>query len=243
MGSGSSPFQAPPTPASALISPNTPRSDCPPDACHHHHEGAPEPPPCFENAGWSPVNLPNALTVVRIFLVPLLMVFLIANARPSNYPAVAIFLAAVFTDWLDGFLARSRKQVTTLGQLLDPVADKLLIAAALISFVQVGRVPAWVVVLVVGRDIAVTGLRGIAASQGILIPASSLGKYKMVAEVMAVTFLMLDLGLHPLGDRSVTLGHLFLGVAVVLGIASGVGYFLRFWRQMGFERKGLSGGG
>jgi len=183
------------------------------------------------------VNLPNALTVVRIFLVPLLMVFLIANARPNNYPAVAIFLAAVLTDWLDGFLARRRKQVTTLGHLLDPIADKLLIAAALISFVQVGTVPAWVVVLVVGRDIAVTGLRGIAASQGLIIPASNLGRYKMFAEVMAVTFLMLDFGLHPFWVRSVTLGHLFLGAAVVLGIVSGVDYFLRFWRQMGFEGK------
>jgi CDP-diacylglycerol--glycerol-3-phosphate 3-phosphatidyltransferase len=166
------------------------------------------------------------------------MVFLIANARPNNYPAVAIFLAAVFTDWLDGFLARSRKQVTTLGQLLDPIADKLLIAAALISFVQVGRVPAWVVVLVVGRDIAVTGLRGIAASQGLIISASRLGRYKMVAEVMAVTFLMLDVSLHPLGGRSATLGYLFLSVAVTLGIISGAGYFLRFWKQMGLGRKG-----
>lgn len=183
------------------------------------------------------MNLPNALTVLRIFLVPLLMVFLIAHARPNNYPAVAIFLAAVFTDWLDGFLARSRGQVTTVGQLLDPIADKLLIAAALISLVQVGRVPAWVVVLVVGRDIAVTGLRGIAASQRLVIPASRLGRYTMTTEVMAVTLLMLDLSLHSFGGRSVSLGLLLLGVAVILGIVSGVDHFLRFWRQMGFEGK------
>ena len=104
------------------------------------------------------MNLPNTLTLVRIFLVPFLVVFLIANA-PPNYPAAAIFLAAVLTDWLDGRIARSRRQVTTLGQLLDPIADKLLIAAALISLVEIGRVPAWVVTVIIGRDIAITGLR------------------------------------------------------------------------------------
>lgn len=184
------------------------------------------------------MNLPNALTIARIFLVPLLMVFLIARARSNNYPAVAIFLAAILTDWLDGFFARRRKEATTLGRLLDPIADQLLIAAALISLVQIGRAPAWVVVLIVGRDIAITGLRGIAASQGLVISTSSLGRYTMVAEVMAVTLLMLDVGL-PLSDgRSVIVGHLLLGMAVLLGIASGIGDFLQFWHQMGFEEKG-----
>jgi len=171
------------------------------------------------------VNLPNTLTLVRIFLVPFLVIFLIGSADTRNYPAAAIFLAAVFTDWLDGRIARSRRQVTTLGQLLDPIADKLLIAAALISLVEIGRVSAWVATVIIGRDIAITGLRGIAASQGLIIAASQLGKYKMAAEVIAVILLILDP--RPL------MGRFAVGVAVVLSVVSGIDYFARFWRQLG----------
>jgi len=171
------------------------------------------------------VNLPNTLTLVRIFLVPFLVIFLIGSADTRNYPAAAIFLAAVFTDWLDGRIARSRRQVTTLGQLLDPIADKLLIAAALISLVEIGRVSAWVATVIIGRDIAITGLRGIAASQGLIIAASQLGKYKMAAEVIAVILLILDP--RPL------MGGFAVGVAVVLSVVSGIDYFARFWRQLG----------
>ena len=171
------------------------------------------------------MNLPNTLTLVRIFLVPFLVIFLIGSADTRNYPAAAIFLAAVFTDWLDGRIARSRRQVTTLGQLLDPIADKLLIAAALISLVEIGRVSAWVATVIIGRDIAITGLRGIAASQGLIIAASQLGKYKMAAEVIAVILLILDP--RPL------MGRFAVGVAVVLSVVSGIDYFARFWRQLG----------
>jgi CDP-diacylglycerol--glycerol-3-phosphate 3-phosphatidyltransferase len=171
------------------------------------------------------VNLPNTLTLVRIFLVPFLVIFLIASADTRNYPAAAIFLAAVFTDWLDGRVARSRKQVTTLGQLLDPIADKLLIAAALISLVEIGRVSAWVATVIIGRDIAITGLRGIAASQGLIIAASQLGKYKMAAEVIAVILLILD--------PRPFMGGFAVGVAVGLSVVSGIDYFARFWRQLG----------
>lgn len=171
------------------------------------------------------MNLPNTLTLGRIFLVPFLVIFLIGSADTRNYPAAAIFLAAVFTDWLDGRIARSRRQVTTLGQLLDPIADKLLIAAALISLVEIGRVSAWVATVIIGRDIAITGLRGIAASQGLIIAASQLGKYKMAAEVIAVILLILDP--RPL------MGGFAVGVAVVLSVVSGIDYFARFWRQLG----------
>lgn len=180
------------------------------------------------------MNLPNTLTLVRIFLVPFLVVFLIANA-PPNYPAVAIFLAAVLTDWLDGRIARSRGQVTTLGQLLDPIADKLLIAAALISLVEIGRVPAWVVTVIVGRDIAVTGLRGIAASQGLIIAASQLGKYKMVTEVIAVSLLILDSGVSRLPGLPLSLGGIAIGGALILSVISGIDYSIRFWRYLGLE--------
>lgn len=179
------------------------------------------------------MNLPNTLSLVRIFLVPFLVVFLIATAEPRNYLAAAIFLAAVFTDWLDGRIARSRRQVTTLGQLLDPIADKLLIAAALISLVEIRRVAAWVATVIIGRDIAITGLRSIAASQGLIISASQLGKYKMGAEVIAVILLILDSGVSRVIGLPLTLGGLALGVALVLSVVSGIDYFVRFWRQLG----------
>jgi CDP-diacylglycerol--glycerol-3-phosphate 3-phosphatidyltransferase len=173
------------------------------------------------------VNLPNALSLVRIFLIPVLVVFLIVVPRPYNLTAAAVFLAAVLTDWLDGRIARSMRQVTTLGKLLDPVADKLLISASLISLVEVGRVPAWMVVLIVGRDLAITGLRGIAASQNVVIQASDFGKATMVAEVIAVALLIVNWPMF-----SVPLGKLILAVAIVLSLASGVDYFQKFWRRI-----------
>ncbi|MDE2058219.1 MAG: CDP-diacylglycerol--glycerol-3-phosphate 3-phosphatidyltransferase [candidate division NC10 bacterium] len=176
------------------------------------------------------MNLPNKLTLGRIFLVPFIIVFLVVGEKVPNYTAGAIFLAAVLTDWLDGRIARNTRQVTALGKLLDPIADKLLISTALIALVQVGRAPAWMVVLVVGRELAITGLRTVAASQSIIIHASDFGKYKMLAEVAAVTFLILDW--PPQWDfiGTASLGILCLWVAIVLSTASGIDYFLRFWK-------------
>jgi CDP-diacylglycerol--glycerol-3-phosphate 3-phosphatidyltransferase len=173
------------------------------------------------------VNLPNALSLVRIFLIPVLVVFLIVVPRPDKHTAPAGFMAAGLSDWLDGRIARSMRQVTTLGKLLDPVADKLLIAASLISLVEVGRVPAWMVVLIVGRDLAVTGLRGIAASQSVVIQASDFGKATMTAEVIAVALLILS---WP--EFSVPLGKAILAVAILLSLASGAAYFHKFWRRI-----------
>ena len=173
------------------------------------------------------MNLPNALSLVRIFLVPVLVVFLIAVPRPYNLTAAVLFLAAVLTDWLDGRIARSTRQVTTLGKLLDPIADKLLISASLISLVQVGRAPAWLVVLIVGRDLAITGLRGIAASQNVIIQASEFGKATMIAEVVAVALLILSWS-----PVFLPLGQAALAVAALLSVISGVIYFQRFWRRV-----------
>lgn len=173
------------------------------------------------------MNLPNTLSLVRIFLVPVLVVFLIVVPRPYNLTAAGVFVAAVLTDWLDGRIARSMRQVTTLGKLLDPIADKLLISASLISLVQVGRVPAWMVVLIVCRDLAVTGLRGIAASQNIIIQASDFGKATMIAEVIAVALLIVN---WP--AVSVPLGQAVLVVAILLSLASGAIYFHKFWRRI-----------
>jgi CDP-diacylglycerol--glycerol-3-phosphate 3-phosphatidyltransferase len=171
------------------------------------------------------VNLPNSLSLVRIFLVPVIVVLLIPSPHPYDLTAAAVFLAAVLTDWLDGRLARSTHQVTTLGKLLDPVADKILIAASLISLVQVDRVPAWMVALIVCRDLAVTGLRGIAAAQNVIIQAADMGKATMATEVIAVSLLIINWA--PIW---VPLGQRVLAVAILLSLTSGALYFLKFWR-------------
>jgi CDP-diacylglycerol--glycerol-3-phosphate 3-phosphatidyltransferase len=173
---------------------------------------------------------------VRIFLVPFIIVFLIAGEKVPNYTAGAIFLAAVLTDWLDGLIARSRRQVTTLGMLLDPIADKLLISTALIALVQVGRAPAWMVVLIVGRELAITGFRTIAASQNVIIQASGFGKYKMLAEVAAVTLLILDWPPRLTSLSVPSLGLLCLWAAMVLSVVSGIDYFLKFWKGIDLNR-------
>jgi CDP-diacylglycerol---glycerol-3-phosphate 3-phosphatidyltransferase len=145
------------------------------------------------------VNLPNALTLSRIFIVPLLVVVLLTPVAenwlgvPRYLVGVAIFVAAALTDYFDGKLARSWKQVSTLGKLLDPIADKLLISAALISLVENHLAPAWAVVIIVGREFAVTGLRSIAATEGVIISASKMGKFKMVAQVVTVGLLILSI--------------------------------------------------
>src|SRR5580704_1111474 len=147
------------------------------------------------------MNLPNALTILRIFFVPLLVVVLLTG-QPNNILfgthitfviwGVLILLAAAATDWADGFVARRRQQETTLGILLDPIADKLLISAAFISLVQMGAVPAWMVVIIIGREFTVLGLRAIASAEGFTIQASALGKTKMVLQVCAVAVLILS---------------------------------------------------
>jgi CDP-diacylglycerol--glycerol-3-phosphate 3-phosphatidyltransferase len=142
------------------------------------------------------VNLPNSLTLLRIFIVPLLVVVLLTPfseswfGLPRHILGVVMFLGAALTDFLDGHFARSRDQVTRLGQLLDPIADKLLISAALISLVENQLAPAWAVVIIIGREFAVTGLRSIAATEGVIISASKMGKLKMVAQVATVALLI-----------------------------------------------------
>ena len=172
------------------------------------------------------ITLPNALTALRIFLVPVLVVVVLTRYERTGF---AIFVAASATDWLDGHLARKRQQVTTLGKLLDPLADKLLICAAFISLVELGLAPAWMVVVVVGRELAVTGLRAVAADQGVTIPASPIGKYKMAAQVVAVGILILGSQM----GRFIVLGEMALWVVVVLAIVSMGMYFARFWQRLG----------
>lgn len=182
------------------------------------------------------MNLPNALTVLRIFLVPVLVVVLLTRSRTEGgvFLGAGIFGLAVLTDYLDGWFARRRNQVTKLGILLDPVADKLLTAAAFLSLVEMGAAPAWMVTIVLGREFAVTGLRNIAAGRGVLIPASPLGKGKMVSQVVAILLLLL-------GRRFAALeapGKAALWVVVGLALVSGVDYFRRFWREVPRTERG-----
>jgi CDP-diacylglycerol--glycerol-3-phosphate 3-phosphatidyltransferase len=172
------------------------------------------------------LNLPNALTVLRIFLVPVLVVVLLTRAEGGLFLGAGIFGLAVLTDYLDGYFARRRNQITRLGILLDPIADKLLTAAAFLSLVEMGLVHAWMVMIILGRELAVTGLRNVAAGRGVLIPASPLGKGKMVSQVTAIFMLLLSRPFPVLGVPA----QLVLWVVVGLTVLSGVDYFWRFGR-------------
>jgi CDP-diacylglycerol--glycerol-3-phosphate 3-phosphatidyltransferase len=159
------------------------------------------------------------------------VVFLISTESIHALVAAVLFAAAAVTDWLDGLIARRRGQVTTLGKLLDPVADKVLVSAALISLVQLGTIGAWIVVIMIGREFAVTGLRSVSAAQGVVIEASDLAKYKTFAQYLAVTFLILERSI-PSGLESefVYLSRGTLWAALILTIFSGIDYFVRFYR-------------
>src|SRR5918999_2422410 len=170
------------------------------------------------------MNLPNTLTLVRMFLVPLLVVVLLTEfegrrilGMPKELVGAAIFALASITDWLDGYLARRRRQVTWLGQMLDPIADKLLTSAAFISLVQLDLAPAWMVALIIGREFAITGLRSYAHTRGIAMPASPLGKIKMASQVTAILLLILGWGplpwLAPAGHAALWLVMLTAGVS------------------------------
>ncbi len=174
------------------------------------------------------MSLPNSLTILRIFFVPLLVVLLLTTQPYMDLWAVAVFLAAATTDLLDGYFARRRAQVSRLGILLDPIADKLLTSAAFISLVELHRVPAWIVVIIVGREFAVSGLRAIASSEGFIIEASDLGKTKMVLQVAAITALMLE----PRFLWMKTPGWLLLALVVLSALVSAAHYFWKFWHKL-----------
>src|SRR5580692_6928288 len=184
------------------------------------------------------MNLPNTLTILRIFFVPFLVAVMVEqNLRiewrgvvlvSNEFLALSIFLIAAATDLLDGYLARRWGQITTVGMLLDPIADKLLISAALVSLVQIHRVPAWMVVLIIGREFAVTGLRGIAAAEGYTIHASDLGKTKMITQVIAISMVLLSIRWEQLNGFAM----LWMWGVVIFGIASAIQYFRKFWRMV-----------
>jgi CDP-diacylglycerol--glycerol-3-phosphate 3-phosphatidyltransferase len=186
------------------------------------------------------MNLPNSLTILRIFFVPLLVVVLLTR-QPNwefwGFPVhfevlgVLILLMAAATDVMDGYIARRRREITTLGILLDPIADKLLISAAFISLVQMELMPAWMVVIIIGREFIVTGLREIASVEGLVIPASPLGKTKMILQVLAGCAVILT-AKHP---SLKLLGNTLLWLVVLSAVASAVHYFQMFWSQINFR--------
>lgn len=173
------------------------------------------------------VNLPNALTLLRIFLVPLLVVVLLTRMPAKEYLALVVFLVAALTDFLDGWIARRFKKVTTLGMLLDPIADKILVSAALISLVDLQEADAWAVCIIVGREFAVSGMRAIAAAERITIAASKLGKWKMAAQVVGISLMILGARLDDIGLWRMT-GRAALYVMTVMALVSGVDYFRKY---------------
>ncbi|HEV8130860.1 MAG TPA: CDP-diacylglycerol--glycerol-3-phosphate 3-phosphatidyltransferase [Acidobacteriota bacterium] len=178
------------------------------------------------------MNLPNSLTISRIFIIPLLVAILLTGRiEQRELWGGLLFVAASITDWLDGYLARKRNQVTTLGILLDPIADKLLVSSAFISLVQMGIAPAWMVVVIIGREFAVSGLRSIASAEGFTIDASTMGKLKMFFQVLAITLLIFG---STAGKDSVVrwMGEILLWAVVVFSIISMIQYFWRFWSQI-----------
>ncbi|HQR45615.1 MAG TPA: CDP-diacylglycerol--glycerol-3-phosphate 3-phosphatidyltransferase [Thermoanaerobaculia bacterium] len=177
------------------------------------------------------VNVPNALTLLRIFLVPLLVVILLTRMPAKEYLALLIFLLAALTDALDGYWARKYKKVTTLGTLLDPIADKLLVSAALISLVDLQEADAWAVCIIIGREFAVSGLRSIGATHGIVIPASKLGKWKMATQVVGISLMILGARLDDIGLWRRT-GRAALYVMTAVTLVSGFDYFRRYLREL-----------
>ena len=172
-------------------------------------------------------NLPNSLTLFRVACIPVLIVLLFFPHKATSFLAAVVFGLASISDLLDGFLARRQQLVTTFGKFLDPLADKLVVSAALIMLIPLGRAPAWMVVVIVGRELAITGLRSMAVSEGKVISADELGKKKMVFQIVAILGLLLHYEYFGINFHAV--GMFFLWLAVALTLWSGFNYFRRFW--------------
>lgn len=188
------------------------------------------------------MNIPNKITISRIFLIPIFIILIVIpfdwgsfsigeNDLPVNHLVAAIlFLIASFTDWVDGHYARKYNLVTNLGKFLDPLADKLLVSAALICLVELGLAPAWIVIIIISREFAVTGLRLVAAGEGIVLAAGQMGKLKTTLQIGAAGFLLLH---HfPFSYIGLPMGTIFLYAAALITVISGVDYFVKNWHVM-----------
>lgn len=170
------------------------------------------------------MNLPNKITVVRILMIPFFIAALLIDF-PFHQPIAAIlFIVAALTDSLDGYLARSRNLVTDFGKFMDPLADKLLVSSALICFVQLGSVPAWVVIVIIAREFAITGLRTLAAADGIIISASKWGKAKTMSQMTAIVIILFNN--WPFSLIGIPMDTIMIYVATVLTVISGIDYLI-----------------
>jgi CDP-diacylglycerol--glycerol-3-phosphate 3-phosphatidyltransferase len=175
-------------------------------------------------------NLPNSLTLFRVACIPVLVLLLFFPHKVTSFLAAVVFGLASLSDLLDGFLARRQQLVTNFGKFLDPLADKLVVSAALIMLIPLGRAPAWMVVVIVGRELAITGLRSMAVSEGKVISADELGKKKMVFQIVAILGLLLHYEYFGINFHAI--GMFFLWLAVALTLWSGFNYFRRFWHVL-----------
>ncbi|WP_454190628.1 CDP-diacylglycerol--glycerol-3-phosphate 3-phosphatidyltransferase [Paenibacillus sp. Marseille-Q7038] len=185
------------------------------------------------------MNLPNRITLARIFMIPVMMIFLLVDfdfypspiqfgdySLPYNQLiAVIIFIVAASTDGIDGYIARKHNLVTNLGKLLDPLADKLLITAVLVSLVEMGSVPSWMAVVIISREFAVTGLRQVALLDGSVVAASSWGKVKTVTQIIAISLLLLNN--FPFALISIPMDVIFIWLATIVTLYSGIDYFVK----------------
>jgi CDP-diacylglycerol--glycerol-3-phosphate 3-phosphatidyltransferase len=184
------------------------------------------------------LNLPNTLTLIRVLLIPVFIFFLSFHTPPPQSWALAaagIFLIASITDWLDGYIARRTGQITKFGKLFDPIADKLLTSSALILLVALNELPAWIAIVIIGREYAVTGLRAAASSEGYVIPAFDGGKAKMFFQIVAIIALLIDIGYKSAWLDSYLIGTVAIWIAMILAVVSGAQYFLNFWDKIGLR--------
>ncbi|WP_454053525.1 CDP-diacylglycerol--glycerol-3-phosphate 3-phosphatidyltransferase [Clostridium sp. Marseille-Q7071] len=171
------------------------------------------------------MNLANKLTVIRILLVPIFLVFIALNTSLGTILATIVFVVASLTDKLDGYIARSRNQVTTFGKFMDPLADKLLVTSALVSLVELQVIPGWVAMIIIAREFAVSGLRTLAASEGIVIAASNWGKAKTVIQIIAIIAGLITLSYNSWIIKIITV--ISMTLAVIITIVSGIDYFYK----------------
>ena len=171
------------------------------------------------------MNLPNRITLARIFLIPFFMALLLSKIPYGKWLAAAVFIIAALTDSLDGYLARSSNQITDLGKVLDPLADKLIVAAALIVLVQLGQLSSWIVVIIIAREFGVSGLRIMAAAKNKIVAASFLGKAKTLSQSLAVIFWIFKIGQKATWVNNTA--WILMVVAVILTLYSGFDYFMR----------------
>ncbi len=176
------------------------------------------------------MNLANKLTLSRICLVPVFVVLVSINIPYGDYIAAAVFILAASTDGLDGYIARKNKMVTNLGKFMDPLADKLLVSAALISLVELKGLAAWIVVIIISREFIVTGLRSILAVEGVVVAASRLGKLKTVTQILAIIFFLIND--FPFSLLNIPAGIITMGIALIFTVWSGADYLIKYAKYL-----------